>query len=241
MAKETKAPGSNEIDERAIWLRNAADALRPDFEKSGLPLPDRIRYGFSTKGNGTLKTGECWHSPASADGAYEIFIRADQDSPLEILGILVRELVHSALPVEDSHGKKFKAAALKVGLMGKMRSAIPNHLLEARLKQLSDHLGPLPHRALDISWSPFDKPKRQTHRMLKATCSGGNDDQGQFQECGYMVRLSSKWAKDYGATCPRHGSMTIEFSQDEALEDDQSDSSDHADKQPESSHETVNS
>ena len=240
MAKDTKSAAPNEIDERAIWLRNAADALRADFDKSGLPLPDRIRYGFSTKGSGTSKTGECWHSPASADGAYEIFIRADQENPLEILGILVRELVHAALPVEDSHGKKFKAAALKVGLTGKMRSAIPNHLLEARLRLLLDHLGPLPHRALDISWSPFDKPKRQTHRMLKAICAGGNNDQGEFQECGYMVRLSSKWANDYGATCPRHGKMSIEFPSNDDLSDNDTDTADSDGPQSCFAQETVN-
>ncbi len=32
------------------------------------------------------------HSSASADGAYKIFIQADQGEPLEILDILIREL-----------------------------------------------------------------------------------------------------------------------------------------------------
>ena len=161
-----------------MWLRAAADALREGFEASGLPLPASIRFGFSTKGKGTRKTGGCWHSSASADGAYEVFVRADQGNPLDILGILVRELVHAALPVEDSHGKRFKAAAARIGLVGKMRAAVPGRLLEARLGHLLDDLGPLPHAALDLTWSAFGKPKRQVGRMLKATCAGGSDEHG---------------------------------------------------------------
>ena len=215
MAKDTKPATANMHNERALWLRSAADALRADFEASGLPLPASIRFGFSTKGKGTQKTGECWHSPASADGAYEIFIRADQGDPLEVLGILVRELVHAALPVEDSHGKKFKSAAARIGLVGKMRAAVPGHLLEARLRLLLEDLGPLPHAPLDITWSAFDKPKRQVGRMLKATCPGGNNDAGEFEECGYTIRLASKWAKDYGAQCPKHGAIPVEFPHDD--------------------------
>ena len=211
MGKDTKPASANEHDERALWLRAAADTLREDFEASGLPLPANIRFGFSTKGKGTQKTGECWHSPASADGAYEVFIRADQGKPLDILGILVRELVHAALPVEDSHGKKFKAAATRIGLVGKMRAAVPGRLLEGRLQHLLDDLGPLPHAALDITWSAFDKPKRQVGRMLKATCAGRSDERGEFRECGYTVRLASKWAKAYGAHCPKHGAIAVEF------------------------------
>ena len=216
MEKDAVPATRNEHDERALWLRAAADMLREDFEASGLSLPANIRFGFSTKGKGTQKTGECWHSPASADGAYEIFIRADQGDPLDILGILVRELVHVALPVEDSHGKKFKAAATRIGLVGKMRAAIPGRLLQMRLQHLLEDLGPLPHAALDITWSAFDKPKRQVGRMLKATCAGGNDERGEFRECGYTVRLASKWAKEYGAQCPKHGVIAVEFPPDDA-------------------------
>jgi len=216
MAQDGKPASLNEYDERALWLRAATDALREDFDASGLPLPTNIRFGFSTKGKGTQKTGECWHSPASADGAYEIFIRADQGEALEILGILIRELVHSALPAEDSHGKKFKAAATKIGLVGKMRAAVPGRLLEGRLQQVLEDLGPLPHAALDITWSAFGKPKRQTGRMLKATCAGGNDEHGEFKECGYTVRLAAKWAKEYGAQCPKHGAIPVEFPPDDS-------------------------
>ena len=215
-AKSATAPIVNEFDERAVWLRHAFIKLRPDFEHVGLPLPENVRFGFSTKGNGTQATGECWHSPASADGAYEVFIRADQEDPLTVLGILVRQLVHAALPAEESHGKRFKAATQKIGLVGKMRSAMPGHLLQARLKLLAEELGPLPHASLDLTWSPFERKKKQTNRYLRATCTQPVEE-GSVTECGYSVRISSKWAK-LGALCPLHGAITVEVPND--IDDD---------------------
>jgi len=215
MAKDTQQVLTNEFDERALWLRAAADLLREDFAKAGWPLPDKIRFGFSTKGKGTQKVSECWHSPASADGAYEIFIRADQDEPVPILGFLVRELVHAALPIDSSHSTKFYLAAKDIGLTGPMRIAVPNHLLEARLKAIADHLGPLPHRALNISWSPFAARKVQTGRMLKATCDATFDAGDKLGVCGYTVRVAAKWAKDYGVVCPKHGPITVKLPPDD--------------------------
>ena len=219
MAKEAKTVSSlvpNHFDERALWGRAAIDRLRVDFDAVGLPLPQSIRFGFSTKGNGTQATGECWHSPASADGAYEIFIRADQDQPLAILATLVGQLVHAALPAEDSHGKRYKSAASKIGLTGKMRSATPGHHLQTRLRLLAEELGPLPHASLDLSWSPFEKKKKQTSRRLTVTCTKPAHE-GAVTECGYSMSLTSKWAQ-MGAVCPAHG--PIEFAVPEGDSED---------------------
>jgi hypothetical protein len=103
---------------------------------------------------------EAWHSEASLDASYEVIIRADQNNPVAILGFLVRELTHIALPASDSHGLKYKAAATTIGLIGKMRAASPGPLLQARLAVLADDLGPLPHRSPDITWSPFIRKQR---------------------------------------------------------------------------------
>jgi hypothetical protein len=110
-------------------LRAGADELRPYFSDCGYPLPDKIRYAiaFTSTGRKSKRYGECWHSSASDDCAYEIFIRADLAEPLDVLAILVKELVHTALPAGSGHGKLFKAAAVKIGLQGPLRSAQPHH------------------------------------------------------------------------------------------------------------------
>ena len=206
----------NTHESREAWLRAAADELRPYFNDCGYPLPDKIRYAiaFTSTGRKSKRYGECWHSSASDDSAYEIFIRADLAKPLDVLAVLVKELVHTALPAGSGHGKLFKAAAAKIGLQGPLRSALPGVLLKSRLVDVAATLGALPHASLNVTQTPLtavsvaiDRPKKQRTRMLKAECAS--------ERCGYTVRVASKWAQDPGPPhCPKHGAMTVEFPAD---------------------------
>ena len=204
-----KAP--NIHNSREAWLRAAADELRPYFESCGYQLPQHIRFAiaFPSTGRKGKRVGECWHSTTSDDAHFEIFIRADLAEPVRVLGVLTKELVHTALPPNAGHGKLFKAAALKIGLQGPMRRAAPGILLENRLTDLAAMLGPLPHAQLHIDRgpsisAPIDRPKKQGTRMLKAECSGSG--------CGYTVRVTAKWVRDLGPPhCPKHGPMVVDL------------------------------
>jgi hypothetical protein len=208
MPMQTEENRPNALPTRDLWLQRATDALRPLFQTHGLALPDNIRFAiaFTSTGRRGKQLGETWHSPASADGAFEVILRADLAEPVAVLGVLVRQLVHAALPAEQSHGKRYKQAANRIGLQGKMREAVPNPYLQERLERLAAELPPLPHAALDINWRAVDKPRAQRGRMLKAECTSLGE--GQDDPCGYTVRLSAKWAS-IGAVCPRHGPMEI--------------------------------
>ena len=107
-----KPPG-NQHDLRESWLRAAVSLLRPYFTDIGYPLPNNIRaaIAFPSTGRKGKRLAECWHATSSADETFEIFIRADLAEPIEVLGVLVKELVHSALPDGVGHGKEFKTAA----------------------------------------------------------------------------------------------------------------------------------
>jgi hypothetical protein len=207
---------ANEIQTRDLWLHEATNALRPLFESHDLPLPPDIRFAvaFTSTGRKGKRMGETWHAGASADGAFEIFLRADLADPMAVLAVLVRQLVHAALPAEDNHGKRYRAAATKIGLTGKMRQATPGPYLRERLERLAGELPPLAHAALNVDWKAIDKPRKQTTRMLKAECSKAEG----MQSCGYTIRLSAKWAA-LGAVCPRHGAMALELPDDTEDED----------------------
>jgi hypothetical protein len=153
--------------------------------------------------------GECWHAGASDDSHHEIIIRADFADPAEVLGILAHELVHAALPPDAKHGKQFREAALKIGLEGQMRHAMPGPVLRERLNELAATLGPFPHARLNFDRVTLagvvaaDKPKKQGTRMLKAECFGAG--------CGYTVRVAARWIKDCGPPhCPKHGAMRVQ-------------------------------
>lgn len=200
----------NKHDTRESWLRAATSVLREHFATCGYPLPDRMRFsiGFTSSGRKTKRVGELWHAVTSADETYELFIRADLDNPIDVLGVLVHELVHAVLPLDAGHGRLYKEAALKLGLVGQMRTARPGPLLQPTIAAVLDQLGPLPHARLAIergrdNRGPIDRPKKQGTRLLKAECSD--------ETCGYSVRITAKWVDELGPPhCPKHGAMELE-------------------------------
>lgn len=211
-----KPPINNHHEFREGWLRAATAALRPYFDSVGYHLPEEIRFSiaFTSTGRRGKRVGECWHSSASGDARFEIFIRADLADPVEVLAVLVKELLHTALPADAGHGKLFREGALKIGLLPPLRTAAPNTLLRAKLEELSAGLGPLPHAKLDISQDPLiavgiavDRPKTQTARLLKAQCTD--------EDCGYTLRVPLKWVRKPGPPhCPLHGPMSVEMPPD---------------------------
>jgi hypothetical protein len=207
----------NTHDTRESWLRAATRGLTPYFASCGLTVPENIRFAiaFPSTGRNGARIGECWHSSTSDDGNYEIIIRADIADPVEVLGVLVHELIHAILPADAGHGKLYRDAAIKIGLEGKMRHAMPSQLLRPRLVELAESLGALPHAKLNIDRGrdnrPADRPKKQRARLLKAECGGDG--------CGYTVRITAKWVDEIGAPlCPKHGAMSIDRSEGDEVE-----------------------
>jgi hypothetical protein len=207
---KTRSP--NEQLSREGYLRAATNELRPHFEKLGLLLPEKIRFAvaFTSHGKKGKVAGECWHAGASDDGHHEIIIRADFSDPAEVLGILVHELVHASLSPEAKHGKLFREAALKIGLEGQMRHAMPGPVLKERLNALATALGPFPHARLNFDRMTLagliasDRPKKQGTRMLKAECAASG--------CGYTARVAARWITECGPPhCPLHGPMRTEL------------------------------
>lgn len=199
---------TNDHTSRESYLRAATNELRPYFAKLGLHLPEKIRFAvaFTSHGKKGKVAGECWHAGASDDGHH--VIRADFADREEVLGILVHELVHAGLPPDAKQGKAFREAALRIGLEGPMRHAMPGAVLKERLNELAASLGPFPHARLNFDRVTLagevaaDRPKKQGTRMLKAECLGAG--------CGYTVRVAARWIKDCGPPhCPKHGAMRV--------------------------------
>jgi hypothetical protein len=208
---------NNEVRFREEWLQQAITRLRPMFEKAGAIIPDlgRAAIGFTSRGGKGTCVGECWASVASGDGHFEIFIRPDKSDPVEVLGILVHELVHAALPIGSGHGPAYKTLAQKIGLEGQMRHAMPGmHLIEI-LKGLANDLGPLPHASLDIEFRELGKRKKQKTHMLKAFCEGVETN-GKREGCDFTCRLTATHAQKGAPYCGIHNvRMKIDWPVDE--------------------------
>lgn len=200
---------ANDHSSREAWLRSATNELRPYFAKFGLTIPEAIRFSiaFTSQGKKSKVAGEVWPAEATDDGHCELIVRADFADPMDVLGILVHQLAHASLPPDVKHGKPFRDAALRLGLEGQMRHALPGPALRERLNELAVALGPLPHARLNFDRVTLggieiaDRPKKQTTRMLKAECLA--------RGCGYTVRVAARWLADCGPPhCPKHGQMT---------------------------------
>jgi hypothetical protein len=215
----------NHHEFREAWLRMATMELRPYFVSAGYQVPENIRFAiaFTSTGRRGNRRSESWHASSSADSNYEIFIRADIADPVELLGFLTKELVHTTLPDGAGHGKEFREAAMKIGLLPPMREARPAPHLVERLEKLAALLGSLPHDRLNITHEPliainpgkpFDRAvslnghRTQTSRMFRASCKAPG--------CSFLVRVAAEKVREIGPPhCPKHGAMEVDLPVDE--------------------------
>jgi hypothetical protein len=179
---------------REAWLTAVVAHFTPDFATLGFPLPERLRVtcGWPAKGAlAKLRTvGQCWYAPASADRTVEICISPYLADPEEVGATLVHELCHAATGPGVGHKGSFPRLALKMGLVGPMRSTRAGEELRVRLNTLIEQLGPYPHAALNGN---APDRKKQGTRLLKCECL----------VCGYTVRITQKWIDEVGLPiCP---------------------------------------
>jgi hypothetical protein len=183
-----------------------------------------VAIGFTSGGRTSNANGECWHSSASTDKVFEILITPDQHEPIQVAAILAHELAHAAAGFKHKHKGDFAKCVAALGLVRPFTSSVPGPEFAALVQPFLAELGPLPHAPLqfrrqsgginpgagdgadgDEDGGSSNMKKKQTTRMLKATCQVELDG----EPCGYTVRLSKKWALKLGACCPAHGAMEV--------------------------------
>lgn len=183
---------------REQWLAAAAALLLAKDVFASEVVPTNIKYSCSWPGGGsrTKRIGECWSPSVSAGGTTEIFISPIMYDTLRVLDILTHEMVHAIVGTEAGHRGAFKRLAVASGLEGKMTATTAGPELVKKLEVVAAELGDYPHSEMTPGSGPT---KKQTTRLLKAECD----------ECGYVVRITRKWAVALGACCPAHGTMKI--------------------------------
>lgn len=178
----TTATRTLKITSREDWLNRFVQHARPIFAAKGFPIPAKVRVsiGFTSNGAKGRAIGECWSDLASADGSFEIFIVPGMDDAHRVADILTHELAHAAVGLAAGHGPKFGKAARALGLEGKLTATTAGPNWTAWAGPILKRMGPLPHAKLA---GVSSGPKKQTTRMLKATCDA----------CGFTVRGTKQW------------------------------------------------
>lgn len=158
---------------REAWMLRALPFLKAMLKEAGAPdfqdplismsLPSRGAFANRRK-----RIGECWDKRAAKSGKQStVLISPVLEEPVEILGVLFHELIHSALGSNKGHGPEFKKIALAAGLTGPMRATTPGPALTKVLEELAKKLGPFKHDPLSNYRSPM---KKQTTRMRLYVC-----------------------------------------------------------------------
>ena len=167
------SPGGMEATHttREAWLVGASSLLAPILKDAGLELSAvRVSCGWPAKGALARKrrVGECWPAALNKDGQSHVFVSPCKDDPADVLGILLHELIHAALPAKVGHKGPFARAARACGLEGKPSETTVGAGLAARLNvEVVPALGPYPHQAIDAS----RRPKQRTRlRLYECAC-----------------------------------------------------------------------
>jgi hypothetical protein len=202
---------------REQWLTEAVTLFRPHFFKAKLEIPSiQVSCGFPSTG-GLSKNrvrGECWQSACTFDGTRHIFISPIESDPIEVLGILSHELLHSALPDDSKHGPKFKDGMKAIGLEGRARSAMPGPDLLKIVEQIAAQLGDYPN----VPLKPKEKKDRkaQGKKVFKMFCAKKRNCQkgclllDKAIEEDYTVNVGKKSLKLGMPHCPCGEEMDLE-------------------------------
>lgn len=169
---------------REEWLVNAVEEFRPMFADAGFPLCAKIRVScaFPTTYTRSGALGQAFPDGASADRALEVMVAPSLDQPRDVVAVLVAQLCHATNGALSHATVAYQRAAEAMCLEAAgptWRVTRPTAMFDATFSSIIDGLGDYPHAALSA-----ERPKAQSTRLLKAVCPS----------CGYIVRVSSKWA-----------------------------------------------
>lgn len=190
------------IELREAWLRRLAALMCPIInERAGGKLDFgqyRVSCGFPSRGGemGGKKRaqGQAWSAGASADKHAEIFVSPVDAEAHVVAEILAHELIHVALP-KAGHKKPFQKVALAIGFTKPFTATPSTPAFWEWVEPLLKQVGAYPHAEL-LAMSPVAAPKKKKTYLLKATCG--------HEGCGYTVRVTAQWVKEYGPPlCPR--------------------------------------
>jgi hypothetical protein len=121
-------------------------------------------------------------------------------------------MIHAIVGCDKGHKGEFVALCKAIGLVKPWTATTPGPELAATLAIYALQLGPYPHARLN------EVRKRQTTRMLKATCPNPACEIRLNVEGNkpYTVGITQQWADAGMPSCPCGTLMVLEGASDEA-------------------------
>lgn len=195
---------------REAWLIAAMKLLGERFfEDKGYTVPPGLSVSCGFPLGKRSAIGQCWDPEVTKDGTTHMFIcpsigLAVSEEPYQaaVLDILLHEMIHAVVGLEEKHGGMFKKLALEFGLEGKMTATYvtPGTPLHAVLEVISEKLGTYPH-------SRLDKSARKKVREKK----GGYLKFNSVDNPEFKIFISPKVYEELGAPFDPWGNEMVEL------------------------------
>lgn len=188
---------------REQWLNAAAKKLQTQFfARTDHPIPGKLRVSCGFAFRSPKAIGQCWSPKSSTDETTEMFICPTQSDPVRVLDILLHEMIHAAVGVEEGHKGNFRKMALDFGLRGKMTAtyAEEGSDLHKRLMKLASSLGQYPHSALAKKGGGAMRTPKREHISLKSETEGYED---------YRIGMLKALFEEFGAPSDPAGNPMV--------------------------------
>jgi hypothetical protein len=167
---------------REAWMTAFAEAMRPYFERAGLAIPTKLRFGIGRLlGGKTDAIGRCHPHTWSRDGTAEITVDLSQDDSRTVATTVVHEMIHAALECKHGHGNLFRRVMGHVGLVGNATATEPSLWLIDLIDNFIAQHGIFPHASMSKN-QPRRRKKADRDGYLKVGCP----------ICGWWVRMTRK-------------------------------------------------
>lgn len=175
--------GTLHVDNREQWMTSFADWMRPYFERAGLTIPTKMRFGIGRLlGGGSAQAiGRCHPHTWSKDGTAEITVDLSQDDSTTVGATIVHEMIHAHLKCEGGHGARFRRAMSHVGLVGNATATEPGPWLRDIVDHFVEERGTFPHAAMAKN-IPARRRKADAAGYLKLACPA----------CHWAMRMTRK-------------------------------------------------
>lgn len=193
VGERTMQPNDPAVGSRAReeWLLRAVAGIDPwiracSDETTVYEPPEKFQVAFSLpKGNPRKIVGQAWDPAHTDDGVWHIMVSPTHSDPLEIIGTLLHERVHTVVGIEAGHKRPFKRLCDLLGMEGKPTHAHigPEGELHDKALALIEELGPLPHSALDLSKGRKKKTRPPAGGWIKLVSK---------TDRSYILRISPK-------------------------------------------------
>lgn len=178
---------------REEWLREAAILIEKDIlSKQLVSLPEQWTVSVGFPFGSAKAIGQAWDKESSEDKqTHQMFISPvlGNHDIVQMLQVLLHEMIHLAVGVDQKHGGMFKTVARNIGLEGRLTATYvsDNNPLYAQLQSIASAVGwQYPHKTIVKNVKAKKERKSNIVKLVSP------------QDSSYTVKMNKNLMESFG-------------------------------------------